>query len=55
VCDGGPSSAQPELGVEGTEEDVGHVERPERAFLEDGLELVAVAGPPAGGIAAEQY
>ena len=49
-----PASAQPELGVEGAEEDVRHVERPERAFLEDRLELVAVAGPPAGGIETDQ-
>ena len=49
-----PSSAQPKLGVDGTEEDVRHVERPERAFLEDRLELVAVASPPAGGITTDQ-
>ena len=48
--DGGAASAQPKLGIEGAEEDVRDVERPERPFLEDRLELVAVAGPPAGGI-----
>jgi hypothetical protein len=41
-------SAQPELSVKGAEEDVRHVERAERAFIEKCLELVAVAGHLAG-------
>src|SRR6185503_1733007 len=49
-----PSPAQPELGVEGAEEDVGHIERTERTFLENRRELLAVAGPPPGGIAPDQ-
>ena len=52
--DAGPTSAPPELGVEGAYEDVRHVERAERAFLEDRLELVAVAGPPPGRITTDQ-
>jgi hypothetical protein len=46
--------AQPELGIEGAEEDVSDIERPEWAFLEDRLEFVAVAGPPSGGITTDQ-
>jgi hypothetical protein len=46
--------APPELGVEGAEEDVRHIERPEWAFLEDRLEFVAVAGSPSGGITTDQ-
>jgi hypothetical protein len=48
------AAAQPELGVEGAEEDVGHVEGSERAFPEDRLELFAVASAPAGGVTADQ-
>jgi hypothetical protein len=46
--------AQPELGIEGAEEDVRHIERAEGAFLEDRVEFVAVAGAPPGGIATDQ-
>ena len=52
--DRGPLSALMEVGIEGAEEDVGDVERTERALLEEGLELVAVARPPEGGIELDQ-
>jgi hypothetical protein len=51
VC---PASAQPELGVEGAEEDVDQIERPERTFCENGFELVAIAVPPEGGVTTDQ-
>ena len=43
-----------EMGVEGGEQDVGDVERTERPFGEQRLELVAVARAPARGEEAEQ-
>src|SRR5258705_13948728 len=50
----GSVSAQPELGIEGAEEDVSDVERPKWTLFENGLELVAVAGPPTGWITTDQ-
>ena len=41
----GPAAAQVEVCIDGAQQDVGHVERPERPFLEDGGELVAVPTP----------
>jgi hypothetical protein len=51
---GGTKAAEMQVGVQRTEQDVGHVERAERALLEDGGELVAVARAPASGITAEE-
>jgi hypothetical protein len=50
----GTVSAQPELGVHRAEEDVCDVERSEWAFLKEHLELIAIPGPPAGGIQADE-
>jgi hypothetical protein len=47
-------SAQPKLRVEGAEEDVSDIERPEWPLVKERLELVAVASPPAGGITTDQ-
>jgi hypothetical protein len=42
------------VGIDRGEEDVRHVEWPERPFLEDCFELTAVAVPPASGKATDQ-
>ena len=50
----GAQPPQVEVGVERPEEDVGHVERTQRPLREEGLELVAVPCPPAGGVEVEE-
>jgi hypothetical protein len=47
-----PARAKPR--VESAEEDVRHIERSERALLEDRLELIAVARSPMRRIATDQ-
>ncbi len=50
----GAQPPQVEVGVERAEEDVGDVERAQRPLREERRELVAVPGPPAGGVEAEE-
>jgi hypothetical protein len=54
LAQGAADSTRPESRVERAEEDVSDVVRSEWAFFEDRQELVAVAFPPASGIAAEE-
>jgi hypothetical protein len=54
VVGGGVNAAQVKVGIDRREQDVCHVERAEGTLVEDRLEFVPVAVPPASGITTDQ-
>jgi hypothetical protein len=50
----GPEAAEMQVGIQRTEEDIGHVERAERSLLKDRGELIAVAVSPARRVEAKE-